>query len=73
MYTLGRWTYMSNRRKQKFLQTKMLSSRVEQTDYDKLEQKLQTENLSVQQFVNSVVRSYVSGTLTYSGSMFYNK
>ena len=64
---------MVNRRKEKFTQTKMLSSRVEQTDYDQLEQKLESQNLSVQQFVNGVVRSFISGTLVHSGSVFCSK
>ena len=64
---------MVNRRKQQFTQTKMLSSRIEQTDYDQLEQLLENKNLSVQQFINSMVRSFLSGTVEYSGSMFYSK
>lgn len=64
---------MPNRRKEKFRETKMLSSRVEQADYNQLESLLETKNLSVQQFVNSVVRSFISGTIQYSGSLFYSK
>mgnify|MGYP001588518295 CR=1 len=64
---------MVNRRKQQFIQTKMLSSRVEQNDYDQLEQKLVSQNLSVQQFVNCVVRSFISGTIVHSGSLFCSK
>ena len=64
---------MPNRKKQRFSQAKMLSSRVENTDYLQLETLLEKQNLSVQQFVNSVVRSYISGTIAYSGSLFYNK
>lgn len=64
---------MPNRKKEKFKQTKMLSSRVEQLDYDKLETLLTSQNLSVQQFVNSVVRGYISGTIQFSGSLSYTK
>jgi len=64
---------MPNRRKEKFKQTKMLSSRVEQTDYDKLEAVLEDKNLSVQQWMNSAVRSTISGTLSFSGSLLYSK
>lgn len=64
---------MVNRRKEKFYDVKMLSSRVERVDYEKLEQMLETKNLSVQQFLNSMVRSFISGTVQYSGSLFYSK
>jgi len=64
---------MPNRRKEKFKETKMLSSRIEQSDYVKLEELLENQNLSVQQFVNSMVRSFISGAIQHSGSMFYSK
>lgn len=64
---------MVNRRKQKFTQTKMLSSRIEMSDYQKLDEFLENKNLSVQQLVNSMVRSVISGTVEFSGSLFYSK
>ena len=73
VYNINKGYFMVNRRKQKFTQTKMLSSRVEMSDYLKLERWLETKNLSVQQFVNSMVRSVISGTAEFSGSLFYSK
>ena len=64
---------MANRRKQKFTETKMLSSRVEKQDYWKFEDCLIKDNLSVQQFVNSMVRSYISGAIAFSGSLLCSK
>jgi hypothetical protein len=53
---------MSKRAKYKFRQIKMLSSRVEQFDFDKAEQMLSKNHLTVQDFVNIVLVNYVSGT-----------
>lgn len=64
---------MVNRRKEKFQDVKMLSSRIEKEDYIKLEHMLESKNLSVQQFMNSVVRSFISGTIVHSGSLFCSK
>lgn len=64
---------MPNRRKEKFANVKMLSSRIEKEDFDKLEQMLEIKNLSLQQLLNSFVRSFISGTVQYSGSLFYSK
>lgn len=69
----GKQIKMVNRRKEKFAQAKMLSSRVEQEDYNKFEQLLESKNLSVQQFVNGVVRGFISGTIEHSGSVFCSK
>lgn len=51
----------------------MLSSRIEMSDYQKLDEFLENKNLSVQQLVNSMVRSVISGTVDFSGSLFYSK
>jgi hypothetical protein len=59
---------MPRQRKKPFTQPKMLSSRVEMSDYNKLELKLLKENLSVQDFLNLVVVNYVSGAFSISGS-----
>ncbi|MDO8659921.1 MAG: hypothetical protein Q7K54_04990 [Candidatus Parcubacteria bacterium] len=64
---------MPNRRKEKFRDVKMLSSRIEKEDYLKLEQMLESKNLSVQQFMNNMVRSFISGTVQVSGTMFQSK
>lgn len=62
-----------NRRKQKFTEVKMLSGRIEKQDFWKFEDCLIRDNVSVQQWLNSMVRSYVSGTIQFSGSLLYNK
>lgn len=60
---------MGRRRKQGFTNMKMLSSRVEAGDFDKLEYILKTRDAkTLQEFVNIVVRNYVSGTVGLSGS-----
>lgn len=64
---------MPNRKKEKFQDVKMLSSRIEREDFSKLEKMLEIKNISVQQFMNNIVRSFISGTIEYSGSLFYSK
>lgn len=61
------------RRKERFIETKMLSARVEKIDHWKLEDCLNRDNLTIQQWLNSMVRSYVSGNIVFSGSVFYSK
>lgn len=56
------------RRKQTFIDPKMLSSRVERSDYNKLEELLIKDRLNVQDFLNTAVRSYISGSVVMSGS-----
>ncbi len=56
------------RKKQTFTDPKMLSSRVERTDYVKLEELLIKDRLNVQDFLNTAVRSYISGSVVVSGS-----
>jgi len=58
------------RKKQTFTDPKMLSSRLERTDYLKLEELLVRDHLSVQDFLNKVVVSYLSGGISLSGSGF---
>ncbi len=57
------------RRKQTFTDPKMLSSRVERSDYVKLEECLNRDRLTVQDFLNKAVVSYISGALSLSGSI----
>lgn len=48
----------------------MLSSRVEQSDYDKFEDLIKEDGKNVQEVINLFVRSYVSGAIRLSGSNF---
>lgn len=62
---------MGRKKKLGFSQPKMFSARVESSDYDKLEYMLKTKDgKTLQEFVNIIVRSYVSGTIHLSGSTF---
>jgi len=59
---------MGRKRTQGFTSMKMLSSRVEESDYDKFEDCLTRDNLSVQGALNLFIRSYISGNVAFSGS-----
>lgn len=61
---------MGRRKKSGFENPKMLSSRVEQSDYDKFEDIIREDGKNVQEVINLFVRSYVSGTVRLSGSTF---
>ena len=56
------------RKKQVFTDPKMLSSRVERADYSKFDMCLIRDRLSVQDFLNKAVVSYISGAIILSGS-----
>ena len=47
---------------------KMLASRIEESDYLKLELFLQKENKNIQQVINAFVVNCISGNFHFSGS-----
>lgn len=52
--------------KEKFQKPKMLSSRIEQSDYDKLDLILKFKmGMTVQEFINFTTRQVISGNLIY--------
>jgi hypothetical protein len=57
-------------RKKKFLfkEPKMLASRIEKSDFEKISFLLENNNISVQEFINTIVRQYISGNINLSGS-----
>jgi hypothetical protein len=57
-------------RKKRFLFTepRMLSSRVERSDLEKVQELLDRENKSIQEFLNECVRAYISGSLNEKGA-----
>jgi hypothetical protein len=59
---------MGRKKKQGFTKMKMLASRIEESDYFKLELFLGTQNKNVQQAINAFVVSCISGNLSFSGS-----
>ena len=62
---------MGRRRRPGFNNAKMLSSRVEQYDYDQFERILKKrDGKSLQEVVNLFVTEYVSGNIYVSGSGF---
>jgi len=54
---------MPRRKKYKFRNPKMLSSRIEMEDYYKIKKKMREDVINLQQFLNTVVRCYISGTI----------
>jgi len=54
---------MARRKKYTFKNPKMFSSRVEREDYYKVERKLHEDGLTLQQFLNAVVRGYITGSV----------
>lgn len=54
---------MSRNRKNTFTKPKILGARVEEEDYFKFESLLKQEKKSVQELINSVVISYISGNI----------
>ena len=67
-YSILRRCLKMTRRRQKFNEPKMLSSRVELSDYYKFEDKITADRCTVQQALNMFVRGYISGTIVVSGS-----
>ena len=62
------------RRLNRFKETKMVSARVELEDYNKLYNILEfKDHLSLQDFINIAVVSYISGNICLSGSGFVTK
>ena len=62
---------MGRRKKPGFTQMKMLSSRVESSDYDKFEYIVKTTSgKKLQEVVNLFVVNMISGSLVLSGSNF---
>ena len=56
-------TKMSRNRKNTFTKPKILEARVEEEDYFKFESLLKKDRKSVQELINSVVVSYISGNI----------
>jgi hypothetical protein len=56
-------------RKKKFLfdEPRMFSARVERSDLEKVQELLDRENRTVQEFINECVREYISGSLEEKG------
>ena len=64
---------MGRKKRPGFKNQKMLSSRIELDDYIKFEEILQIQygkRVKIQQVLNSLVRSCISGTIQVSGSLF---
>lgn len=60
---------MGRNRKDNFRLPKMLSSRIEQDDYDKFEFIVKYSNgKSIQEAINLFVTEMISGTIAFSGS-----
>jgi hypothetical protein len=61
---------MGRRRKPKFVNMKMLASRVEESDYNKFEVLIKRKGKKLQEVVNLFVTEYISGNIEISGSGF---
>jgi hypothetical protein len=64
---------MGRKKIDRFTKSKMIASRVEETDYWKFELLLKKEHKSLQDVINSFVVSYISGNLVFSGSELVSK
>jgi hypothetical protein len=75
MYTyIKRAFKMGRRKKQGFLQSKMLASRVEESDYVKFEFILKNrDGKTLQEAINLFVVNYISGAVAFSGSCLVGK
>jgi len=66
-----RYEYMGRRKRPSFTNEKMLSSRVEYSDYEQFERLLKRrDGKKLQEIVNLFVTEYISGNLYLSGSGF---
>ena len=59
---------MGRKKKPGFRQMKMLASRIEESDYKKFEAKISLTGRTLQEVMNIIVRSFISGTICLSGS-----
>lgn len=64
---------MGRKKKNTFQKSKMIASRVEESDYWKFELLLKQEHKSLQDVINTFVVSYISGTLVFSGTSLISK
>jgi hypothetical protein len=64
---------MGRKKKNTFQKSKMIASRVEESDYWKFELLLKQEHKSLQDVINTFVVSYISGTLVFSGTNLVSK
>ena len=67
-YTNAESKKMGRRRKYSFKDPKMFSSRVEREDYYLVEKKMHKDMITLQDFINTVIKEYISGTIYFSGS-----
>lgn len=64
---------MGRKKIDKFKNPKMIASRVEESDYHKLDVALSQQHKTLQDLINTFVVQFVSGTLYYSGSVIVSK
>lgn len=65
---------MGRKRKQGFTKSKMMASRVEETDFVKFENLVNLrDGRKLQDFMNLFVTEYISGNLYLSGTTFCSK
>lgn len=61
---------MGRKKKHNFNKTKMLASRVEESDYFKFESLFKKDGKKLQEIINFFVVSCISGSIQLSGSVF---
>jgi hypothetical protein len=64
---------MGRKKINRFAKSKMIASRVEESDYWKFELLLKKEHKSLQEVINTFVVSYISGALVFSGSQLVSR
>lgn len=64
---------MGRKKKNTFQKSKMIASRIEESDYWKFELLLKKEHRTLQDLVNAFVVSYISGNLELSGTNLVSK
>lgn len=64
---------MGRKKKNTFQKSKMIASRIEESDYWKFELILKQEQRTLQDLVNAFVVGYISGNFTMSGSNLVSK
>jgi ABC-type maltose transport system permease subunit len=64
---------MGRKKKNTFIQSKMIASRVEASDYHKLDVALSQQHKTLQDLINTFVVQFVSGNLYFSGTLLVSK
>lgn len=59
---------MGRKKQNKFQKSKMIASRIEESDYWKFEVVLKKDHKSLQDVINHFVVGYISGNFYFSGS-----